>query len=369
MKRFYILLAVLFLAVMAWEAGSQNRQRINEDRLWIGTNAATADDLAYTIYSHGKVLIQEVSNGGPASLMLRATSAAGSGAGTIFAIVQTTSGQTNFAVTSHGEAIMFGGLAIGATNDPIAALVGTGVGLRVFQGAGRFDTNLFVFGNVGIGTNVPTARLEVLGNTSATNFTLNSSGNQNQWLGLNGNAHYNPYNSTARGGMVMLGDGYLNIDSDNNSTTAVYDIRHGSATGGSGTLIARFQEDGLGLMIPERAIVHGRFSQTNRTLAYTGSGAAGTNVLVDCLNGNWFKLTMTNNAHLLFTNVVEGYSAIINLRQDATGSRLLTFNNVNVNTNEIIVLSTAAGSLDILNIVSDDIGTNANVIAQKNFTH
>lgn len=360
MKRFYIILAGLFLMALAWELVGQSRQTVYDARWSIGTNSPEA-----TAHVHGNVLIVRTANGESPSLTIRSTTAEGSPAVPAFIMWQPINNTTNVSITTHGEMLLANSLAIGTNSSP---LLGVGVGLQLFQGSALFA------GNVGIGTNGPVGRLDVVQGTAAgaaimlydTNGAIRgristlpgASSYLAAWFGTNAVAPSAlNYTIASDGGAALLNSAGSTFGVELRQGNALKWVVDGNGAFSGGTLLAG------------SATVTNRFRQFQDTLTYTGSGATATNVLVDCSLGNWFKLAATNNFHLLFTNIVEGYSAVINVRQDATGSRLGTFNNVNVNTNEMIVFTTTANALDILTLVSDDVGTNINVIAQKNFKH
>lgn len=74
---------------------------------------------------------------------------------------------------------------------------------------------------------------------------------------------------------------------------------------------------------PAFDIAGGKFKQTRQTLAYVGGS---TNVHVDLSTGNKFKLTLTQNAHIAFTNISDSMAGAIEIVQDATGGRLVSYN-------------------------------------------
>lgn len=92
-----------------------------------------------------------------------------------------------------------------------------------------------------------------------------------------------------------------------------------------------------------------------------------TNVWVDLARGNHFKLTATNNFFLQFTNVVAGQYAIINIAQDATGSRTMSYDSATLKTNASMVLSTAASTVDTLRVVTGYTGGTVNGVLEKQF--
>lgn len=153
MKRFYIILAGLFLMALAWELVGQSRQTVYDARWSIGTNSPEA-----TAHVHGNVLIVRTANGESPSLTIRSTTTEGSPAVPAFIMWQPINNTTNVSITTHGEMLLANSLAIGTNSSP---LLGVGVGLQLFQG------NALFAGNVGIGTNGPVGRLDVVQGTAA----------------------------------------------------------------------------------------------------------------------------------------------------------------------------------------------------------
>lgn len=190
MRRFYITLAGLFLVALAWELAGQSRQTVYDSRWSIGTNNPDADINAYI---HGKVLIQRNSNSGPPVLTLRDTTSAGSGANTIFAIKQPSTGFTNIAFTSDGRGLLAASLLIGATNDPTG--VPAGIGLRMVGTATAVFDHL-----IGVGTNSPEATIEVF--SENVNSALKITGPHGTSLQVNTN---NSVGINTNGGFYNLG--------------------------------------------------------------------------------------------------------------------------------------------------------------------
>lgn len=91
-------------------------------------------------------------------------------------------------------------------------------------------------------------------------------------------------------------------------------------------------------------------------VVYSGGNVSGS-YTPDAANGPVHKITATGNFTLNApTNMVSGSSITIIIRQDATGSRIMTANAAYKFAAGINILSTAASSIDILSIFYD--GTN-----------
>jgi len=95
-----------------------------------------------------------------------------------------------------------------------------------------------------------------------------------------------------------------------------------------------------------------------------------SHIFLDARQGNFFNLTATNNFTLHCTNLFAGWNAILNVRQDPTGSRLVTLDTSGgsqIKTNATITLSTAASAQDVIFLATDGTGTNANIILHTSF--
>ncbi len=87
---------------------------------------------------------------------------------------------------------------------------------------------------------------------------------------------------------------------------------------------------------------------------------------VNCSKGNYFKINLEGNIRLDLVNMLPG-SFIFILKQDATGSRSITYSSkfkfVNAAGGD---LSAAAEAIDLLNCIFD--GENVYAVVLKNFT-
>ena len=102
------------------------------------------------------------------------------------------------------------------------------------------------------------------------------------------------------------------------------------------------------------------------TLSFVNAGL--TNAYVNCTNGNIFNITLTTNMNLNVTNWIPGWSGILNIRQDGTGSRTMTYDATHIRTNgSIVALTSTANSLDVMFMWVDDKGTNVNMVLQPTF--
>lgn len=110
-----------------------------------------------------------------------------------------------------------------------------------------------------------------------------------------------------------------------------------------------------------------RYARANAQVTLTYSGT--TNVSMDCSLANVFYLLATNNFYLRFTNGAPGYSAMVHIVQDGTGSRLMTYDASVTKTNATMALSTAANSWDVLSMVvrTNSAGTNFAAVLTKAF--
>ena len=109
-----------------------------------------------------------------------------------------------------------------------------------------------------------------------------------------------------------------------------------------------------------------------RTLNYDGSG----NVLVDLATGNAFKVLLTNNATLLFSNITsptwfQNYTLIT--MQNAAGTWGVTFG-TNAAGHRFMfsggiapTITTNAGAQDVLSMVISYYGTNLDAVLSPNF--
>ncbi len=90
---------------------------------------------------------------------------------------------------------------------------------------------------------------------------------------------------------------------------------------------------------------------------YTNS-YSGTNVTIDFSNGNFQVVVATNNPHIWVTNVVPA-SVMLMIQQDATGSRVPTWetNNILFGDVDAPTLSTTAGYEDPVNLIGRDADT------------
>ena len=113
------------------------------------------------------------------------------------------------------------------------------------------------------------------------------------------------------------------------------------------------QMDGSGITL-KRGAMH------EKVTTVTSSGSALTIDLDHATNGgSMFDVKLTANCTLTFTGSVAGAGSrfTLLLRQDATGSRLVTWPSVKWAAGTAPALSTAANKVDILNFVTNDGGT------------
>lgn len=89
------------------------------------------------------------------------------------------------------------------------------------------------------------------------------------------------------------------------------------------------------------------------TVAYAAS------VALDCSLADTFDLTLTGNTTLTLTGGVDGQKVMLRVRQDATGSRLMTFGaGIDFSTDApSVALSTAASALDLIGFQYDAAGS------------
>ncbi len=71
---------------------------------------------------------------------------------------------------------------------------------------------------------------------------------------------------------------------------------------------------------------------------------------IDCANGNNQRMTLTGNATLSFTNLVAGTVMILRLKQDGTGSRLVTWTGVTWAGGVAPTLTTTINYSDIISL-------------------
>lgn len=114
------------------------------------------------------------------------------------------------------------------------------------------------------------------------------------------------------------------------------------------------------------AVIARSFENIQQELTYTG----GTNVSINWTNGNFFNLLITNTTFITCTNINKARSAILHLRQDATGTYAVTFH-----TNYIAygdggiqpTITTNANGRDAVFLISGGEGTNVLAVAHHNF--
>lgn len=113
------------------------------------------------------------------------------------------------------------------------------------------------------------------------------------------------------------------------------------------------------------ALTNGVFRSVQQTLAYAGE----TNVVVDCTLGNFFSLLVTNAAFITVTNIYTGWSGVVHLRQDATGTYAVTShtNYVAYSAGTQPTITTNANARDVIYLVSGGEGTNVLAVAHANF--
>lgn len=385
MKRFYITLAGLFLMALAWELSAQ-RTTFYNTKVGINTNSPVAilhiqnPDIGTTgiqinhIAGSGSDVLRVYNGAGALNLSIGVAGDFWSGGG---AFIRT--------LTITNEVFFLNGPVAIGTNGAITSLeIFSADQEGAFKIATPHGSALMVLtnGNVGLGTNDPKALLHLYSPLTANPKLLQ----------FDDDGHV----PRAFAGIFPGGGGFSFFNgagtNDNARTigwTATSTIMNAPTTvefqvGGVaqhrltltqfapvsdnaerlGTSALRYSEGNfVNLTNAGSMSVGGRFGQTNKTLAYAGT----TNVFVDGTLGNVFNLTLTANTHLIFTNIQEAYSGWINLVQDGTGSRLLSYNNANVKTNATITASTAAGSVDVLFFATGLIGTNLNIILHTAF--
>lgn len=88
-------------------------------------------------------------------------------------------------------------------------------------------------------------------------------------------------------------------------------------------------------------------------------------VALDCTLADTFDLTLAGNTTLTLTGGVDGQKVILRVRQDATGSRLLTFGaGIAFSTDApSTALSTAANALDLIGFQYDAAGSRYLVVS------
>jgi len=174
---------------------------------------------------------------------------------------------------------------------------------------------------------------------------------------------------------TIVGDGYAALALENNLVTLLYMEPTAAADATpyvfdtviphtTGRLVEfKNARTNVVLITPNGSVTaYGSYRNVPSTLAYST-----THVWVDCSLNNYFNLTATNNFTLHLTNVLAGWAGIVNVRQDATGSRLMALDSFNIKTNASVELSTTAGIMDVLYLSSDDRGTNVHMILQPSF--
>ncbi|AMA60140.1 beta strand repeat-containing protein [Bradyrhizobium sp. CCGE-LA001] len=133
-------------------------------------------------------------------------------------------------------------------------------------------------GLVGIATATPTAPLEVSGTISASSINL-PSGSVNSYGWVGGNSAFNRYqpaDNGGRGGVAGASSVYMNIDSNNDESTAFFAIAKGSQNFGGGTELMRLTETGfmgVGTVTPTTPLeVSGTVSATTGQFNSLGTG-------------------------------------------------------------------------------------------------
>jgi len=95
-----------------------------------------------------------------------------------------------------------------------------------------------------------------------------------------------------------------------------------------------------------------------------------TNVTVDFSLGNHFSLTLTTNVYFVQpSNLAAMQEVIIDVRQDATGTRTVNFNTAywKFPSGQILTTTTNASSWSIISGVVDQYATNVAVVQTMNF--
>jgi hypothetical protein len=163
-------------------------------------------------------------------------------------------------------------------------------------------------------------------------------------------------------------EGFITQASQRVPTLELYGVSiYVSSTNGPATAIKNTNGASVSGSYLSNGVLVAVYVPVQRTLSYTGSGAAGTNVSADFSLGNAAYLLATNNIYLTPANIKAGHTVNIAIRQDGTGSRLLSYSPLLVKTNASMALSTAAGALDVVTLVGGPEGTNVLAIVQRGF--
>ncbi|MBI5044694.1 MAG: site-specific integrase [Candidatus Levybacteria bacterium] len=269
-----------------------------------------------------------------------------------------------FAVgTNAGTASSSGQLTFRGTTDPkINILNGEAFGISTSAGGDAGLTERLTItndGNVGIGSTLPTQKLFVDGNIGIT------AGAANSFIGSSTFNGYNPADNGGRAGINAAASFYLNLDSNNDGTTAFFQIAKDSNSLSGGTQLFTVNESGnVGIgTTTNHGFVHinGGTQGGNAALVINQTGAQ-TNDIFTASSSGATRFSLAGDGSATHSAVTSGgYAYRLTANNLTTGTGMyLSSTSTGLSTGGLLALDWSPGSSTVAtgDLLSLNVGAN-----------